>query len=173
MSVVCFSNLLPSSPSSSEPVPLPTFRGSRPTQVLGRLIGMGGSEIEIHGWFFFSDMHACFQTGYMTWLVVPTNIWYISFSLSEERVRKGAEKLNKMINAKQQGRLDGFFTVKGASSSAASSSSKAGAKRKVRSLSLFNISFRSDGPFPFHFGGKSVLSIRSDFIIEICIYISR
>lgn len=29
---------------------------------------------------------------------------------SEERVRKGAEKLAKYINAKQQGRLDGFFT---------------------------------------------------------------
>ena len=32
-------------------------------------------------------------------------------SLSEERVRKGAEKLAKFLNAKQQGRLDGFFTV--------------------------------------------------------------
>ena len=31
---------------------------------------------------------------------------------SEERVRKGAEKLEKFLNAKQQGRLDGFFTVK-------------------------------------------------------------
>lgn len=31
--------------------------------------------------------------------------------LSEERVRKGAEKLSKFLNAKQQGRLDGFFTV--------------------------------------------------------------
>jgi hypothetical protein len=30
---------------------------------------------------------------------------------SEERVRKGAEKLTKFLNAKQQGRLDGFFTV--------------------------------------------------------------
>ena len=30
---------------------------------------------------------------------------------SEERVRKGAEKLQKFLNAKQQGRLDGFFTV--------------------------------------------------------------
>lgn len=28
---------------------------------------------------------------------------------SEERVRKGAEKLTKHIGAKQQGRLDGFF----------------------------------------------------------------
>jgi hypothetical protein len=31
---------------------------------------------------------------------------------SEERVRKGAEKLTKFLNSKQQGRLDGFFTVK-------------------------------------------------------------
>ena len=30
---------------------------------------------------------------------------------SEERVRKGAEKLAKSLNAKQQGRLDGFFTT--------------------------------------------------------------
>jgi flap endonuclease-1 len=27
-------------------------------------------------------------------------------------VRKGAEKLTKYLNTKQQGRLDGFFTVK-------------------------------------------------------------
>lgn len=30
---------------------------------------------------------------------------------NEERVRKGAEKLSKHLNAKQQGRLDGFFSV--------------------------------------------------------------
>ncbi|KAN0124674.1 PIN domain-like protein [Lactarius tabidus] len=30
---------------------------------------------------------------------------------NEERVRKGAEKLAKYLNAKQQGRLDGFFTA--------------------------------------------------------------
>jgi len=30
---------------------------------------------------------------------------------NEERVRKGAEKLSKFLNAKQQGRLDGFFSV--------------------------------------------------------------
>ncbi|KAF8526154.1 PIN domain-like protein [Gautieria morchelliformis] len=35
---------------------------------------------------------------------------------NEERVRKGAEKLTKFLNAKQQGRLDGFFTVKTKSS---------------------------------------------------------
>ncbi|KAH9891740.1 PIN domain-like protein [Cubamyces lactineus] len=31
---------------------------------------------------------------------------------NEERVRKGGEKLSKFLNAKQQGRLDGFFSVK-------------------------------------------------------------
>ncbi|EPQ50958.1 PIN domain-like protein [Gloeophyllum trabeum ATCC 11539] len=31
---------------------------------------------------------------------------------NEDRVRKGAEKLQKHLNAKQQGRLDGFFSVK-------------------------------------------------------------
>ncbi|KAJ3478218.1 hypothetical protein NLI96_g9911 [Meripilus lineatus] len=30
---------------------------------------------------------------------------------NEERVRRGAEKLSKHLNAKQQGRLDGFFSV--------------------------------------------------------------
>ncbi|KAJ3734159.1 flap endonuclease 1 [Lentinula guzmanii] len=30
---------------------------------------------------------------------------------NEDRVRKGAEKLQKFLNTKQQGRLDGFFTV--------------------------------------------------------------
>jgi len=30
---------------------------------------------------------------------------------SEDRIRKGAEKLAKAVNAKQQGRIDGFFVV--------------------------------------------------------------
>jgi len=33
-------------------------------------------------------------------------------SNSEDRVRKGADKLQKFLSAKQQGRLDGFFTAK-------------------------------------------------------------
>ena len=37
---------------------------------------------------------------------------FIPFNKSEDRVRKGAEKLQKFLNSKQQGRLDGFFTVK-------------------------------------------------------------
>ena len=35
-----------------------------------------------------------------------------SLPISEDRVRKGAEKLQKFLSAKQQGRLDGFFTIK-------------------------------------------------------------
>jgi len=31
---------------------------------------------------------------------------------NEERVRRGADKLQKFLNSKQQGRLDGFFSVK-------------------------------------------------------------
>ncbi|CAE6423688.1 unnamed protein product [Rhizoctonia solani] len=58
---------------------------------------------------------------------------------NEERVRKGAEKLTKMLNTKQQGRLDGFFKVTESTSSKAkstagkgtASSKGAGAKRKA------------------------------------------
>ncbi|KAF8758952.1 hypothetical protein RHS01_02995 [Rhizoctonia solani] len=58
---------------------------------------------------------------------------------NEERVRKGAEKLTKMLNTKQQGRLDGFFKVTESASSkakatagkGAASSKGAGAKRKA------------------------------------------
>ncbi|KAG8680920.1 Elongation of fatty acids protein 2, partial [Ceratobasidium sp. 395] len=45
---------------------------------------------------------------------------------NEDRVRKGAEKLIKMLNTKQQGRLDGFFKV----TESASSKAKAGAGGK-------------------------------------------
>ncbi|KAF9451819.1 PIN domain-like protein [Macrolepiota fuliginosa MF-IS2] len=47
---------------------------------------------------------------------------------NEERVRKGAEKLQKFLNTKQQGRLDGFFTVKPKEKSAPAA--KAGTKSK-------------------------------------------
>ncbi|KAG9102297.1 Elongation of fatty acids protein 2 [Ceratobasidium sp. 370] len=51
---------------------------------------------------------------------------------NEDRVRKGAEKLIKMLNTKQQGRLDGFFKVTESTSSkakaAAGGKSGAGAK---------------------------------------------
>ena len=61
--------------------------------------------------------------------------------LSEDRVRKGAEKLAKYLNAKQQGRLDGFFAVKpkedkknGPKGKQSGKDAKkgGGAKRKVR-----------------------------------------
>ncbi|KAB5596379.1 Flap endonuclease-1 [Ceratobasidium theobromae] len=57
---------------------------------------------------------------------------------NEERVRKGAEKLTKMLITKQQGRLDGFFKVTESASSKAKAAGKtaatgkgAGAKRKA------------------------------------------
>ena len=74
---------------------------------------------------------------------------------SEERVRKGAEKLQKFLHSKQQGRLDGFFTVKPKEPAAPKAKGKAGkagdtkgktgtgkgVKRKVRDpLSLPNVS---------------------------------
>ncbi|KAL7423360.1 Elongation of fatty acids protein 2 [Cryptotrichosporon argae] len=46
---------------------------------------------------------------------------------NEDRVRSGAAKLSKMLAAKQQGRLDGFFTVKPKEGGAAETK---GAKRK-------------------------------------------
>ncbi|TDL23124.1 PIN domain-like protein [Rickenella mellea] len=51
---------------------------------------------------------------------------------NEERVRKGAEKLAKFLHAKQQGRLDGFFSVQAKSSPerGEKSSSKGKAKEK-------------------------------------------
>lgn len=49
---------------------------------------------------------------------------------SEDRVRKGAEKLTKFLNAKQQGRLDGFFTVQSKASPEASKDAKGKGKAK-------------------------------------------
>ena len=61
----------------------------------------------------------------------------------EDRVRKSCEKLTKAVNSKQQGRIDGFFTVKPKENTASSSKSKTkggkddsktkSTKRKVRS----------------------------------------
>ncbi|KAF8994488.1 PIN domain-like protein [Cyathus striatus] len=51
---------------------------------------------------------------------------------NEERVRKGADKLQKFLNSKQQGRLDGFFSVKPKEKAAPASVAKGkGAKGKV------------------------------------------
>lgn len=62
----------------------------------------------------------------------------------EDRVRKSCEKLTKAVNSKQQGRIDGFFTVKPKENTASSSKSKTkggkdasktkNTKRKVCSL---------------------------------------
>ncbi|KDQ25264.1 hypothetical protein PLEOSDRAFT_1044826 [Pleurotus ostreatus PC15] len=50
---------------------------------------------------------------------------------NEDRVRKGADKLAKFMNTKQQGRLDGFFTVKPKPKEPAASASKGKGKGKV------------------------------------------
>ena len=64
---------------------------------------------------------------------------------SEDRVRKGAEKLGKFLNAKQQGRLDGFFSSKPKEAPAkAKEDAKGkgkGTKRKVR-----HITYHGDHP---------------------------
>ncbi|KAG8910738.1 Elongation of fatty acids protein 2, partial [Tulasnella sp. 417] len=57
---------------------------------------------------------------------------------NEDRVRKGAEKLQKMIAAKQQGRLDGFFTVKPKEKEPASSKGGKDAKGTKRKASVFS-----------------------------------
>lgn len=45
-------------------------------------------------------------------------------------MRAGAAKLSKMLAAKQQGRLDGFFTVKPKAADDKKGAKGAGAKRK-------------------------------------------
>jgi flap endonuclease-1 len=50
---------------------------------------------------------------------------------SEERVRKGADKLQKFLNSKQQGRLDGFFSVKPKEKEKATAPAKGKGKDKV------------------------------------------
>ena len=52
------------------------------------------------------------------------------FTRSEDRVRAGAAKLAKMLSAKQQGRLDGFFTVKPKDRAAAPTNGKGGSAGK-------------------------------------------
>jgi flap endonuclease-1 len=49
---------------------------------------------------------------------------------SEDRVRAGAAKLSKMLAAKQQGRLDGFFTVKPKEGDAAKGKGKKDDKKR-------------------------------------------
>lgn len=69
---------------------------------------------------------------------------------SEERVRKGAEKLAKFLNAKQQGRLDGFFTVmasKGPKNK--DTRDNKGKKRKVLMFTFCGIRLGLNVMFPF------------------------
>ncbi|TIA92300.1 hypothetical protein E3P77_00844 [Wallemia ichthyophaga] len=50
---------------------------------------------------------------------------------AEDRVRKGADRLNKMLNTKQQGRLDGFFSVIPKANDDKKTDKKGGGKRKA------------------------------------------
>lgn len=79
------------------------------------------------------------EKGFKCALPLLPSLIYIDHSPlnSEERVRKGAEKLSKYLNTKQQGRLDGFFTVTAKPKELAKvkgkdDKGKKGAKRKVR-----------------------------------------
>ena len=71
-------------------------------------------------------------------------------------MKKGAEKLSKFLNAKQQGRLDGFFSVKPRSTKKDEESSKGkgkgaakgkGTKRKVITDLIFNDMFKANTSF--------------------------
>ncbi|KAF8582828.1 PIN domain-like protein [Ramaria rubella] len=80
---------------------------------------------------------------------------------NEERVRKGAEKLTKFLNAKQQGRLDGFFTVKSKTSPDKSKNAKGkgkdekDAKGKKRKVIVINSS-----PCSIQIGCTLLLGVR-------------
>jgi hypothetical protein len=70
----------------------------------------------------------------------------VDLGTSEERVRKGADKLTKFLNTKQQGRLDGFFTVKAKEKPAPPAKGKGkpdpkakGTKRKVGVVLLYSV----------------------------------
>ena len=64
-------------------------------------------------------------------------------------MRKGAEKLQKFLNAKQQGRLDGFFTLKPKEKplpkGKAADKAKSGSKRKV--ITSYNSCIHCSCPF--------------------------
>lgn len=89
---------------------------------------------------------------------------HCSCHTSEERVRKGAEKLAKYLNSKQQGRLDGFFSVvpktspkkgesKDAKGKGKGKGDAKGTKRKVRALHAIAVQrrFLISG---YHLGGR-------------------
>jgi len=56
-------------------------------------------------------------------IIISLN-YLTSHALREDRVRKSCEKLTKAVNSKQQGRIDGFFTVKPKENTASSSKAK-------------------------------------------------
>ena len=66
---------------------------------------------------------------------------------SEDRVRKGAEKLSKFLNAKQQGRLDGFFSSK-PKEAPAKGKEEAKGKGKVTKRKVRHIAFREEQTKP-------------------------
>lgn len=74
------------------------------------------------------------------WCHSTPSKFILTYAISEDRVRKGAEKLAKSMNTKQQGRLDGFFTATPKTSAPKKASAKdakgkddkgKGTKRKV------------------------------------------
>ena len=85
------------------------------------------------------------EKGFMYAIIVISPLRDLTMRvLREDRVRKSCEKLTKAVSSKQQGRIDGFFTVKPKENTASTSKSKTkggkddskakGAKRKVRSF---------------------------------------
>jgi hypothetical protein len=109
---------------------------------------------------------------------------------SEDRVRKGAEKLSKFLNTKQQGRLDGFFTVKSKDPAPGGKGKddKKGGKRKASSaricsellLTIFRRTIRkkevarkrkpeSDTSVsPLRFASVLVVLFKLSFVLQSC-----
>lgn len=59
-------------------------------------------------------------------------------------MRKGADKLIKMMNAKQQGRLDGFFTVQAKSDEKGKAKPKAGGQKRKVCVLVFGLKAKCD-----------------------------
>lgn len=90
-----------------------------------------------------TSAHWCFPLSDIIFFFERSIRDYSHSPYSEDRVRKGADKLIKMMNAKQQGRLDGFFTVQAKSDEKGKGPKpKVGTKRKVMSkIQFIMISF--------------------------------
>jgi hypothetical protein len=74
-------------------------------------------------------------------------------------VRKGADKLQKFLNSKQQGRLDGFFSVK--------SKEKAPAPTKMKGKDKGTVDTRTKG------AKRKVCSKKSPFSVDLFSIIGR